>query len=137
MHRQYGAGPLDIYQYQSATVNFDTGGQTKPATKTRVRRAVVLPATVAAKVVSTISKNSQFQTSTRVFLIDQSLAPGLDLSTDDWLVYRDRRYNVAQFTEFEWDALWVVVASEVRGETPLQIIDVHATTAMRLDDAAS
>jgi hypothetical protein len=100
-----------------------------------VKRAVILPAKAQRAFIQTISKiradkqfvyGGTFDKTKRMFLVDKRDAPNLSLSIDDWLVYRDRRYDVTSFDEFEYDALWVIMASEIVGETPRQVHRVSA-----------
>jgi hypothetical protein len=143
LKKQYGNGPVDIYAHSGAGVNLATGVMADTPTRTRVTRAVVLPAKAQRAFVQTISKISAdkpfvyggtFDKAKRVFLIDKRDAPGLSLGIDDWLVYRGRRFDVNSFEEFEYDALWVVVASEVMGETANHVHSVSAGDALVVSD---
>jgi len=111
---------------------------------TRLNRAVVLPAKVERSLIQTISKISAdkafvyggtYDRTRRMFLIDQRDAPDLELSNDDWIIFRNRRYKVASFDEFEFDALWVVIAHELVGETFNQTHRVSSEDTVTLTDS--
>lgn len=143
--KQYGNGPIDIYKYSSAVVNLNTGVRTETTTVTTIRKAIVLPAKEERTLVSSISKISAnkafvyggtYDRSRRMFLIDQRDAPDLDLKKDDWIVHRDRRYDVASFDAFEYDSLWVVIGHELVGDRPARVIRVSVTDALPLEGAS-
>lgn len=139
LKKQYGNGPVDIYQAPSAEVNLATGVKTLEPTVTRVATAVVLPAKITRETVSSISKISAdkafvyggtFDRTRRMFLIDKQDVPNLSLTADDWLVYQSRQYKVARFDEFESSSLWSIIAHEVLGERPRIIHTVSVTDAI-------
>jgi hypothetical protein len=65
-------------------------------------------------------------------LIDKRDAPNLDLKKDDWIVYQDRRYDVATFDAFDFDSLWVVIGHELVGDKPPRVIRLNITDALPL-----
>jgi hypothetical protein len=144
LKRQYGNGPVDIYQASgSYSVDLTTGVKTRAPVRTRLKTAVVLPAKIQRHLESTISKISAdkpfvyggtFDRTKRVFLVDQKDAPDLSLTPDDWLVYRRRKYKVASFDEFEHSSLWVITAHELLGERPSLVHDVHVTELITLTE---
>lgn len=143
LKKQYGGKPLDIHQFVSHTVSLLTGQPTVTSTVTHVQDAVVLPAKVDRHVINTISKISAdkstvqggtFDRSRRTILIDQRDVPNLQLSHDDWIVFRGRRYDVVAFDAFEDEALWVVSVTEIVGVKPPRIIRESLTDGLRFDD---
>jgi hypothetical protein len=119
--------------------------QTK--TVTRVDRAIVLPVRISRDVVqsiSLISANKEFVTGggydsgTREFIVDRRDTPTLPaLTEDDWLVYRDRKYQIKNFQEFEFEAGWIITAKELVGEVPEQIYLLSADSYLSLESSAS
>ena len=139
--KQYGSGPIDIYKYSSADVNLNTGVRTETTTCTTIRKVVVLPAKAERTLVSSISKISAdkqfvyggtYDRTRRMFLIDKRDAPNLNLKKDDWIVYQDRRYDVATFDAFDFDSLWVVIGHELVGDKPPRVIRLNITDALPL-----
>lgn len=144
LKRQYGC-TISIYQMGNATVNHLTGVKTIPRTVTVVRRAIILPVKIAREAVQTISiisANKSFvvggtyDTSVRMFIVEQDDAPGLSLTESDWIIYRNRRYEVKTFEEYDLDKAWVIIGKEVRGDTPSQIYPLAADNLLRLTDSA-
>lgn len=141
LKRQYGNGPIDIYQHGDPSTDLTTGVRLDTPTVKRINKGIVLPAKIERTVVSTISKISadkpfvyggSYDRTRRMFIIDKKDAPDLSLSPDDWLVYQDRKYKVASHDEFELAALWVLIAHELVGERPRRVIYASATTGLRL-----
>jgi hypothetical protein len=130
LKRQYG-GTIDIYQLTAASINPRDGVKTQTKQVIRVDRAIVLPVRVSRDVVqsiSLISANKEFVTGggydsgTREFIVDRRDTPSLPaLTEDDWLVYRNRKYQIKNFQEFEFEAGWIISAKELIGEVPEQI----------------
>jgi hypothetical protein len=140
MKRQYG-GTICIYQMGDMQVNHLTGVKTVPKTVKVIKRAIILPVKVAREVVKNISIISanksfivggNFDTGTRMFIIEQTDAPGLELGESDWIVYRDRRYEIKSFEEYEFDKAWVIVGKQIKGDVPSQIYTLAADNLIRL-----
>ena len=145
LKRQYG-GTICIYQMGDATVDHLTGVKTIPRTTTIVKRAIVLPVKVAREVVKNISVISankafivggNFDTGTRMFIIEKTDAPNLELGESDWIMYRNKRYEIKGFEEYEFDKAWVVVGKQLKGEIPSQIHLLAADNLIRLTQSAS
>jgi hypothetical protein len=145
MKRQYG-GTICIYQMGDMTVNHLTGVKTVPKTVTIIKRAIILPVKVSREVVKNISVISankafivggNFDTGTRMFIIEQTDAPGLTLGESDWIVYRDRRYEIKSFEEYEFDKAWVVIGKQIKGDIPSQIYTLAADNLIRLTQTSA
>ena len=126
LKRQYGSGPVDIYQMVSEGTNLQTGIKTRVADVTRVRRAVVLPEKLEKHVersISVISADKQsvfggyYNTGSTIFMIEQKDVPDLLLTTEDWLIHDCVKYNVEHFDEFEFGSLWVISARRILVDT--------------------
>lgn len=145
LKRQYG-GAIDIYQMGDMTVDHLTGVKTVPKTVTKIRRAIILPVKVVrefVKNISVISANKafviggSFDTGTRMFIVEKSDAPNLDLGESDWLVYSNRRYEIKSFEEYEFDKAWVIIGKQIKGESVTQIHILAADNLIRLSQVAS
>lgn len=129
LKRTYG-GRIDIYKQGAVTSNPRTGVKTVAKTVTPIERAIILPAEVARQEVRGISlisankglvQGGWYDNSLRYFIIDQRDAPDLLLTNDDWIVYRNKKYEIDEFREWEFDTCWVVTAKALLGEVPEQI----------------
>lgn len=139
LKRQFG-GTISIYQMGDATVDHLTGVKTIPRTVTVVRRAIILPVKIVREVIQTISVISanksfvvggNYDTSLRMFIVEQDDAPGIELTESDWIVYRNRRYEVKSFEEYEFDSAWVIMGKAVHGDQPAQIYPLSADNLIR------
>lgn len=145
LKRQYG-GTINIYQMGDATVDHLTGIKTIPRTVTTIKRAIILPMKVAREVVQTISMISAnkafviggtFDTNTRIFIVKREDAPGLEINESDWIIYRNKRYEIKSFEEYEFEAAWVVIGKAVSGDIPAQIYHLCADDLIRLEQDVS
>jgi len=128
LKRQYG-GPIVIYRLLTSEVDPKTGEATVETLATRVKRAIVLPATMTREVVRNISvisadklmvQGGGYDTSKRVFIIDRRDTRDLVISQDDWLVYNGRKYQFEKIEEMEFDSGWIITGKMLLGETDLE-----------------
>ena len=145
LKRQYG-GTVSVYRLNDAETDVRTGRKTIDKDVFVVRRAVVLPVKVSREVIQTISQISankafvyggSFDSGLRKFIIDaRDLPEGFELTTDDWLVYSGRRYEIKAIWEFEFGAAWIVVGKELMGRVPEQVHLVTADSLLSLATGA-
>jgi hypothetical protein len=145
MLRQYG-GTIDIYTLTSSTTNQETGVTTIVKDVVHVNRAVVLPAKILKEVrksISQISANKMFvvggtyDAGARIFIVDRDDAPDLELTSNSYLVYRNRKYEIESFQEYEFESGWIIVGRELIGEVPEQIYLLRADSLLELQGDAN
>jgi hypothetical protein len=146
LKRQYGGG-IAIYKLNNATTDLRTGVRTIDKDVFNVRQAVVLPTRITRDVVQSISQISankkfvygaSFDSGKRTFVIDSRDVPeGFQIGNDDWIVYKNRRYDVESIEEFEFKAGWVITGVEVFGRRPEQIFICRSDDLMAMTAEAS
>ena len=145
LKRQYG-GTIDIYTLSSATTNQEIGVITSVRNVLHVNRAIVLPARIQKEIkksISQISSNKSFvvggtyDAGRRIFIIDREDALDLELTSNSYIVYRSRKYEIESFQEYEFDAGWIVVGRELVGEVPEQIHLLKADNLLNLQGAGN
>jgi len=128
LKRQFG-GPIVVYRLLTSEVDPKTGEATVETLATRVKRAIVLPATMTREVARNISvisadklmvQGGGYDTSKRVFIIDRRDARDLVISQDDWLVYNGRKYQFEKIEEMEFDSGWIITGKVLLGEIDLE-----------------
>ena len=134
LKRQFG-GTIDIYTLLSSNTDPRTGEVVDNKEVVNVDRAIILPARVTREVkksISQISANKMFvvggtyDASRRLFIIDRSDVPDLDLTNNSYVVYRSKKYEIESIQEFEFETGWIIVGRELIGEVPQQILLLHA-----------
>jgi hypothetical protein len=146
MKRQYG-GRIDVYRLNDVETNLRTGVKTIAKDVFAIRRAVILPVHISRNVVQSISQISankkfvygaNFDAGKRTFVIDsRDLPEGFQFKNDDWIVYRNRRYDLADIQELEFAAGWIIVAVVVMGRAPEQSFIVKADDLMDVESEVS
>ena len=146
LKRQYGAA-IQVYQLEDSVTDLLTGNKSVSKSVYPIRRAVILPAQLQREVIQSISQisaNKKFVTGGtfdrghRNFIIDAHDLPcGFKFTNDDWIVFRNRRYEMKQISEFEFQAGWVVTGREILGRVPEQIFPVKADDLLTLSDQGS
>jgi hypothetical protein len=145
LKREYG-GTISVYRLNDVAVNRRTGVKTVDRDVFVVDRAVVLPVTVTREVIQSISQISadkkfvmggQFVQGKRTFIVEvRDLPDGFALKDDDWVVYRDKRYDLESIQEFENRAGWIVVGTELPDRRPEQIFPLSADSLFRPSSSA-
>lgn len=139
-------GSFSIYSVGDATADHLTGTQSEPATVVHIRRGIILPGKHMRGIkqtVSMISANKSFvyggtyDTTARTFIVDRVDAPTLNLTESDYIVYDNKRYEVKEFQEFEFDSAWVIAGQAIEGEVPRQIRLLAADNLIRLEQNAT
>ncbi len=145
LKRQYG-GTIDIYTLVSSGTNQETGVVTLVKSVVHVNRAIVLPAQMQREVKKSISQISAqkmfvvggtYDAGRRIFIIDREDALTLDLTNNSYLVYRDRKYEIESFQEYEFDAGWIITGRELVGEVPEQIYLLKADNLLDIQGAGN
>jgi len=145
LKRQYG-GTIDIYTLVSSGTDQETGVVTLVKDVVHVDRAIVLPARMQREVkrsISQISANKMFvvggtyDAGRRIFIIDREDALTLDITNNTYIIYRNRKYEIESFQEYEFDAGWIIVGRELVGEVPEQIHLLKADNLLNLQGAGN
>jgi hypothetical protein len=129
LKKEYGVS-IVLYKLLTASTNRDTGVKTETHTSHPITRAVVLPLKEVPEVIKNISVLSAnkrfafggyFDTGTRMFLIDRKDVPGIDdLTVHDWIIYKDKRYDIKSLEELEDNTSWIVIGHAQEGVVPVQ-----------------
>lgn len=139
LRRQYGDS-VTVYQMVSSTSDSMTGQRQEVANAYDVRRAVVLPGTwklEQIRGISIISANKslvqggEFEAGVQIFIIDARDIP-FTPTTDDWLVYKDRRYDFASIAHYEDDSSWLIGTKALPGRAPRQIFNRRSESLLSL-----
>ena len=147
LKHSYGA-PVDVYKLDAAATNRQTGVKTATKSVITVRKAVVMPAATMRKIFGGISYLSQskpfaslggqgWDGTSRAFIFEGRDLPDYEWEIEDWIVYRDRRYDVSEIESLEFDAGWLIIGKEVKGGTPERIIQKNVVSSFNPDDTAT
>lgn len=147
LKKEYGA-PCDVYKLDSASTDYKTGAKTATKSVISVRKAVVMPALTMRKIfqgISYLSASKPFASlggqgwdgTSRAFIFEGRDLPGYDWEVEDWIVYRDKRYDVAEIEELEHDSGWLIIGKMVKGVVPERIIQINVVSDLNLGDTVS
>jgi hypothetical protein len=145
LKREYG-GRIDLYKLLSSQTDVRTGEKVRLKEVYPIQRAVILPGKRTRQVdqsISQISANKSFvmggtvDETARRFLIDRLDVPQLSqITSDDWIVFAGRKYQIEAVEAFEFDTGWIVDAKELCGEIPEQIFIARADNLLNLTSQA-
>jgi len=140
LKRQFG-GTIDIYTLVSSNTDPRTGEVVTNSEVVNVDRAIILPARVTREVkksISQISANKMFvvggtyDAARRLFIVDRNDVVDLQLTNNSFVVYRNRKYEIESFQEFEFETGWIITGRELMGEVPQQTHVVSADNFVSL-----
>lgn len=139
LKRQYG-GPVDIYKLVSSETNVRTGVKDVITTVYHIKRAIILPAGYSRAKLSTGViggfPGGLRDSNARDFIVDRKDAPQLEsLTVDDWIVYKQRKYQIAKVEACEFDSSWLIASKELVGEVPQQEISKKVDNIVFLEDS--
>lgn len=148
LKKEFGV-PVSVYKASSASTNYETGVKSMTRTSIDVRKCPVLPSTSIRKFaqsISYLSASKSFASAggqgwdqgTRGFIFEaRDLPIGYVLEIEDWVVYRGKRHDPKQIEELGDGLGWLVIATEVKGALPEQIIKANIVDDLGVSDAAS
>lgn len=123
LKRSYGT-PVDYYKISSHDVNPETGVKTTVEDVIHIRRAIVLRAREFRSFVydlAFISANKDFteggffDPEDRNIILDaKDLPKGFDPNTDDYLIVKNKRYDVSAIQTFEENSAFLITARKLR-----------------------
>lgn len=124
LKKDYG-NPITVYSQGEATTNYATGVKTVTRESKYISRAIVLPSRIkpdAIQTISIISSNKKivqggtFEAGKRTFIIDRSdVDSDWIVTTQDWIVYDGKRFDILQVDEYEYKTAWLIQAKVVEG----------------------
>jgi hypothetical protein len=142
LKRQYG-GPIHIYHLVSSSTSTRTGVKSVVTSSYHVNRAVVMPAGYSRQRLPSLAGNANNvvsgsrDMSVRDFIVDRKDAVGLtDLTSDDWIGYESKKYQIESVDSYEFNAAWLVTAKELKGEVPQQTVSIGVGSELGMTEVA-
>jgi|GEM_PF-2598484 len=124
LKKEFG-NPITVYRMGTATTNYTTGVKSVVRSSVYIGRAIVLPSRIKPEVVQSISLISSnkkvvtggaLETGKRTFIIDRSdVDSDWIVTTQDWIVYDGKRFDITQVDEYEYKTAWLIQAKVVEG----------------------
>jgi hypothetical protein len=146
LKRDYGAR-IDIYTLGDSTTDPQTGEKQITKTMFPITRGIVMPVKLdraAVQGIALISSNKEFVSGgtydkgTRDFIVDRRDCPSLpELTSDDWIVYFNEKYQIKSVETFEVSAGWIITASKINGEVPEQHLVAKADHLLNFQSTVS
>lgn len=144
--KQHYGNPIGVYKLTSASTDYKTGIKTASVTSVDVQKCIVLPSLIDRDLEQSISYISASKAFTsqggpgwdeglRDFIFDaQDLPPGYKWAVEDWLVYRDQRYDIQNIEDLEFSVGWLVRAKEVNGVDPDRLISLNIVDTLLMQN---
>lgn len=140
LKHRYG-GEITVYHLASASTDLETGVKTATKDSYYIRKAAILPTAELRKFfasISFISASKSFispgqqgwDQSERGFVIDARDIPGFEFQPEDWIVYRNSRYDIVTIERLEYDTGWAIIAKELKGADPEQDISLNVVDTL-------
>ena len=147
LKKRYGA-KITIYRLLSTSTDLETGVKTASKESLDVQKVAVLPSSEARRFLTSISfitasKNfvspgmMGWDQSQRGFILDSRDCPGWEFEPEDWIVYRDNRYEIVVTERLEFDTGWLVIGKRVKGSVPEQDIRINVVDTLEVEQEES
>jgi len=144
---RYGA-PISVYRMTSSSTDLKTGVRTNTKESYDIELAAVLSSNEARKYFASLSFISSAKSfvspgqqgwdqNRRGFVIDGEDLRDFEWDPEDWIVYRDKRYEVEVIEALEHDTGWLIWAKQLKGNTPKRIINLNVTSTLEADQEAT
>ena len=124
LKRDYG-NPITVYALGDATTNHITGVKSVSKSSVYIDRAIVLPSNIKPEVIQSISlissnkkvvQGGSFEAGNRTFIIDRTdVDTDWVVTTQDWIVYDGKRFDITKVEEFEYKTAWLLQAKVIEG----------------------
>jgi hypothetical protein len=143
LRREFG-DTITVYRLSASQTDPTTGHRTQNILAYTVRLAVVLPGQWSQQEkrgISLISANKslvqggQYEVGLQGFIVDSRDLP-FTPSTDDWIVYNDRQYNIASIDAYEQSTSWIIGARALPGRANNQIFQLKSESVVSLTQGA-
>jgi hypothetical protein len=141
LERQYG-GRVDYYRLLDSTTDVKTGRKVITKRVITIPRGVILPTQISREAVRSISQISankkfvtggEFDSGLKTFIVRASYLPE-GVQQDDWIVYKNRRFDIIRYAEYEFDGSFVLDCKEVKGVRPPQILSASGRDYVTLSE---
>lgn len=128
LKQKYGF-PIGVYYRNPDTVNLQTGVMSVIETAYQIKRAIVLPFSVFAKLFrhfgnAAFNYGGDLDVERRVFVIDRRDIPSVEFTnTEQWyIIYNHKRYSFEKMDNFEYKECYFITGRQVTGT---QVIEQH------------
>lgn len=126
LKHRFGA-EVTVYKVLDSNTDYKTGVKSIETSSRFVKRGIVLESSHSREVfqgVSYLSASKSFASlggqgwdeSKRAFIFDGADLRDYAFELEDWLVYRQKRYDIESIEELEFNSGWLIVAKEVKGQ---------------------
>lgn len=146
LKRAFGS-PIDIYKLLSSTTDVRTGEAVIQTRVIHVKQAIVLPTVQIRKQLMRkmaagteasrdFTAAGSYDRSERKVIIDSRDTPGLrELTADDWIVFKARRYQIVEVECPDTDFTWLLTIRQQLGEVPQQTLSLKSDDLVSLTDS--
>lgn len=133
----YGT-PVDIYRYESQTIDTRTGKIEKPKTVISVALAIVLDNSTKRQFNLTMNRKFDYgghhDTDKHVCIIDaEDLPVDFKPSMEDFIVHNGTRWTISSISELISSYGWQIVMKDTKGVPPTQLLSEAVCTNLDID----
>ena len=139
-------GEVTVYKVVDSNTDYKTGDKSINTTSRLVRKAIILPNLLTREIfqgVNYLAASKSFTSlggqgwdeATRTFIFDGHDLKGYTFETEDWVVYRGKRYDIETIEQLEFDTGWLILAKEVKGQISGGSVSLDVEQDLGLDQS--
>lgn len=143
LKRLYGF-TLTFHKVSAEAYNRETGERTATIEIRKIKRAILLPTKLLSKFeydLAFIAAGRNFtyggtyNTSTRTVIIDARDLGDFEIEIDDYFIFEERRWQVSQIQDFEFQTAFVITGKEVKGTPRYLVEEIALEDTLQLSEA--
>lgn len=138
--------PITFYKIVSEGYDLETGKRTPDIEYKKIKRAIILPATAMSKfeydlayiaAAKNFTYGGLYGTATRKIIIDARDLDGFEIKTKDYFIWDEKRWEVAQVTDLEYQTAFLIVGKMVEGSPRYMIEDFNVESTFQFTQEVS
>lgn len=139
LKRAYGF-PVTFCKIEDEDLDLETGKRSPTISYIKIRKAIVLPATLQQKFeydLAFIAANRNFtyggfyNTSLKRIIVDARDLGSFVFEIGNYFIYEEKRWEIAQIKEFDFQTAFDIIGREVKGTPRYMVEDFRIETTLQ------
>lgn len=129
--------PITLHKIESETHDYETGARIPVIVTQKINKVIILPATLQRQFESDslptgFKYGALFDTSLRKIIIDANDLGTFNIEINDYIIWNEKRWQVAQFQELEYQTAFVIFVRMVEGTIRHMVEEISLETNLQI-----
>lgn len=136
LKRGYGF-PITLHKIESESLDYETGARTSIIITQKIARAIMLPGHMQRQFESdsqptNFKYGALYDISTKKIIIDANDLGTFNIEIDDYFIWNERRWQIAEFYPYELDTAFIIFARAVEGTIRHMVESINIESNLQL-----